>query len=583
MDPLHITEFASKRYYEKLEQLPKDHQQPQDEGAVVEGSTSKFILPIRQAEQHSQEAIPKHGEHGREKEKEKRGLFGRLRSSKSSFSASESPAVRRPSFTSAASATSPGEKPAVKRRRYGSGDAPSAHYHKARTDLIHSLPFDQLFLALPTELQIQIIASLPLSDVLSLRLASRSWHGMVTLNEVPIVRYQLEHEVPAYAKRLYPITDASSFSLHYLCGLWNRLHVAAKLSRRMCDWCTKEIFLKTTKDQVASFAGQRERMYRRLIPLLFTIFHFFENYRKLQIQYFQEHGYGVERTPYTIHPIESQIMAMYDDRTLLQVHQVFPMVVSSFLRRLRPPSYVGRLERTVRGYLREKPADEVSTAVLSLGGLRQVLRFWEVKGYNTRIGSVEAWYNELQESKEAPRVTETCATTIPTAKEVSKPRRGIMGLGRKKSTWQVRDATAAKADDAPGLATTTASTTTRDSLERSPSRTSSLGGPPSSSSLVFRTSLAAGMPMGRLEHEQYSFLLSDLPPLQKVWLTTAESLILDRKIVERPADIKRNTQMIVDLIKEDGVVEEDLWWYSMGPTKSIRPPPLEAIEEDSLE
>lgn len=562
MDPLHITEFASKRYFEKLEHLPKDYQQQQQqtEDVIVEGSTSKFILPIRQAEQHSHEALPKPGDQTRsEKDKEKRGLFGRLRSSKPSFSASEPPAARRPSFTSAASSTSQAEKSAVK-----------------RTDLSSSLPFDQLFLALPNELQIQIIASLPLSDVLSLRLASRSWHGMVTLNEVPIVRYQLEHEVPAYAKRLYPITDASSYSLHYLCGLWNRLHVAAKLSRRMCDWCTKEIFLKTTKDQVASFAGQRERMYRRLIPLLFTIFHFFENYRKLQIQYFQEHGYGVERTPYTIHPIESQIMAMYDDRTLLQVHQVFPMVVSSFLRRLRPPSYVGRLERTVRGYLREKPADEVNMAVLSLGGLRQVLRFWEVKGYNTRIGSVEAWYNELKGPKEAPRAAETTQSTSATTKEATKPRRGIRGLGRKKSNLPVRDTTTAKTDDHPN-------TTTQDSLERIPSRPSLNSASPFLSSLVFRTSLAAGMPMGRLPPEHYSVLLSDLPALQKVWLTTAEALILDRKIVERPADIKRNTQMIVDLIKEDGVVEEDLWWYSMGPTRSIRPPPLEAIEEDSIE
>ncbi len=77
---------------------------------------------------------------------------------------------------------------------------------------------------------------------------------------------------------------------------------------------------------------------------------------------------------------------MYDDRTLLQVHQVFPLVVASFCRRLRPPSYVGRVERSIRGYLREKPPDEVHVAALCVGGLRQVERFWEIKGYNTRRG-----------------------------------------------------------------------------------------------------------------------------------------------------------------------------------------------------
>lgn len=443
--------------------------------------------------------------------------------------------------------------------------------------------FDQLFLALPSELKIQIIALLPLSDVLNLRLASRAWHGMVMLNEVPIVRYQLEHEVPPYAKRLYPIPEGSGYTLHYLCGLWHRLHVAAKLAGRMCDWCTKEIFLKTTRDQVAEFAGQRERMYRRLIPLLFTIFHFFENYRKLHLQYIHEHGHGVERTPYTLNPIEVQIMNMYDDRTLLQVHQVFPMVVASFCRRLRPPSYVGRLEKTIRGYLREKPADDVHTAVLCLGGLRQVLRLWEVKGYNTRRGAVDVWYNDVSSDGKgtvsipplpsSSRPAETTATTAANSgSKDAKTRRSIMGLGRKKSSRQIEDAQTAKAEDAPPPAPTS-----RRSQDHVPTRASL------QQNFIFHTSLAAGMPMGRLEADQYQLLLSDLPVLQKLWLSTAEALILDRRIVERSVDIKRNAQVMLELIKEDGVVEEDIWWYGMAATKSIRPPPLEAIEEDPIE
>lgn len=389
---------------------------------------------------------------------------------------------------------------------------------------------------------------------------------MVTLNEVPIVRYQLEHAVPAYAKRLYPIREASGYSLHYLCGLWHRLHVAAKLSGRMCDWCTKEIFLRTTREQVAGFAGQRERMYRRLIPLLFTIFHFFENYRKLHMQYIQQHGHGVERTAYTLNPIELQIMSMYDDRTLFKVHQVFPMVVASFCRQLRPPSYVGRLERTVRGYLREQPADEVNTAVLCLGGLRQVLRLWEVKGYNTRIGSVETWYDDIKGSKEKGQ-----SKVSDTTSRETKSKRGIMGLGRKKSSWQVQNTS--KTDDTPPALPS------RGSLEQVPTRNSIHA----QASLIFNTSLAAGMPMDRLEHDQYQALLSDLPALQRLWLSTAEALILDRKIVERPTDIKRNAQVMLELIKEDGIVEEDIWWYGMGTTESIRPPDLEAIEEDPIE
>lgn len=544
MDPLHITEFASARYFDKIKQLREAEQQ--QDGHAVEGpsiqppplpleiQSSPFILPIRQAE--ALPAEPKRAEKEKEKDR-KRSFFTRtLRPAKSSLPIAPTESQDLYRRTSVASSIASG--PEAKRPR------------------IQAL--DQLFLNLPNELQVQIIASLPLSDILNLRLASKAWHEMITINEAPIVRYHLDHHIPAYATRLYPIPAPSAMNFHYLCGIWHRLHVAAKLSYLMCEWVTKEIFLRTTELQRAEFAPQRERMRRRLIPLLFTVFHFFETYRNLHLQYIQEHGHGVERVPYTLNPIEVQIMSMYDDRTLLQVHQVFPLVVSSFCRRLRPPSYVGRVEKTIRGYLRDKPPDEVHVAVLCLGGLRQVERFWEIKGYNTRRAAVDIWYSGIQETKETPKVAEPAEP---------KQRRGLMGLGRKKSSWGIRDAAKSSSHEKP--------------LPPLPMEATMSPMDPVPN-LVFNTSLSAGMPMGQLSIEQYKTLLDDLPVLQKIWLTTAEALILERKIVERPIDIKRNAQVMLELIREDGVAEEDEWWYGRGTSDSIRPP-LEAIDEDPIE
>lgn len=412
------------------------------------------------------------------------------------------------------------------------------------------MPFDALFLALPIELQIQVIASLPLRDILNLRLTSKTWHALVTMNEGPIVRYHLDHHIPAYAKRLYP-PDYANLNFHYLCGLWHRLHVAAKLSFFICEWVTKEIFLRVTDAQKLEFAPQRERMRRRLIPLLFTIFHFFETYRTRHVQYIRDnHGRGLQHTPYTLNPIEVEVMSMYDDRTLLQVHQVFPLVIASFCRRLRPPSYVGRVERSLRGYLREKPADEVHVAALCVGGLRQVERFWEIKGYNTRRGAVDVWYSSV---------------TAEPVDPVSKPRRGLMGLGRKKSTVALRDAASTAQDDAAAT------------------RRGSVGSQQDGQSgLIFNTSLAAGVPMGTLSRDDLRLLIPDLPVLQQLWTVTAEALILDRKIVERSIDIKRNAQVMLELIREEGMDEEDEWWYGQGANDSVRPP-LDSIEEDPIE
>lgn len=119
MDPPHITEFASKRYFEKINQLPKD-QQPQqqhhNDNTVVETSSSRFILPIRGAEQ--QEYIKQE----KEREKERRSLFGfgRLRSSKPATSAPEAqaPIFRRQSIVNDVSTSSVSESAAARPRRY---------------------------------------------------------------------------------------------------------------------------------------------------------------------------------------------------------------------------------------------------------------------------------------------------------------------------------------------------------------------------------------------------------------------------------------------------------------------------------
>ena len=359
------------------------------------------------------------------------------------------------------------------------------------------------------------------------------------------MRYHLDNHIPAYALRLYPV-EQNKLTFHYLCSLWHRLHVAAKLSYLMCEWITKDIFLRQTDAMRAGFAPQHERMRRRLIPLLFTVYHFFETYRKMHLEYIAEHeGYGLQMEPYTVNPIEAKIMSMYDDRTLLRVHEVFPLVISSFCRRLRPPTYVGRVERSLRGYIRDKPSDDVHVAILCLGGLRQVERLWEIKGYNSRRAEVDIWHSGLTKERE-PEIN-------------TKTRRNIMSFGRKKSTCVERDFNprASFADALPGRRSSAASIASTNT-----------GWDPA---WIFNTSLAAGMPMAPLQKDHAECLLKDLPVLQQIWLHTAEALILDRKIVGKTQDIKRNQQVMLDLIREDGMSDEDEWWYGRSIPESIRP------------
>ncbi|KJR82617.1 uncharacterized protein SPSK_03219 [Sporothrix schenckii 1099-18] len=552
MDPLHITEFASDRYFTKFNQ--QQRQQQQQNNAASGSSTSEsttttpaspqplttqlsspFFLPLSATAKTAEAADERENVDLPElKQKKSRFHLGRLLHSKSQTAIPTTPSIPTPA-------------PATTKSLSTLPDAPTS-----------SKPFGVQFYNLPTELQIQIIASMPLADILQLRLSSRNMHAMVSANESPIVRHHLQHNVPAYAKRLYP-PDYSKLDFRYLCGIWHRLHVAAKLSSFICQWVTKEIFLRTSEAQKLEFAPQNERMRRRLIPLLFTIFHFFETYRARHLQYIIDHdGKGLQQTPYTINPIEAEVMSMYDDRTLLQVHQVFPLVIASFCRRLRPPSYVGRVEKSLRGYMKDKPPDEVHVATLCIGGLRQVERFWEIKGYNVRRNAVDVWYNSVAKDP---------------AESTGKPRRALLGLGRKMSSLAIRD------DSSTSANTLAKSTSSVSGAERGSMDDATWE---RCNNLIFNTSLADGMPMDLLPREELRLLLSDLPVLQQLWLVTAEALILERKIVEKQSDIRRNAQVMLELIREDGFAEEDEWWYGQGAHDSIRPP-LDSIEEDMTE
>ncbi|KAI6713047.1 hypothetical protein JHW43_004418 [Diplocarpon mali] len=529
MEPLHITEFASERYFSKLRQLNEASDGPAPLSEVTAAAASPplpmgptFTLPLGR-QRSIDNALPPLSLRPSEQKKRSPGHdFAALRTH------------RRPSFTGSFGRLSSKVNiihkiPSIVENRE---EIQARHPTAAQ-----NLNLSELFLALPNELQAQIIAPLPIHTILTLRLVSKSFHTLVTLNEATIARYHAANSLPGYALRLYPLPDPAWIKLHYLCSIWHRLHVAEKLSTMIAAQATKEIFLRNTDSLRQEFEPQHRRMRRRLMPLVFTLFHFFETCRAIHIQHLTT-GPPLHHQAYTLNPIEAQVMASYDDQTLLKVHQVFPLVVSSFSRRLRPPSYVGTLERSIKGYLKDRPPDEVYATILAVGGLRQAQRFWEMKGYNARRDSVDTWYSLITRAPLDP-------TPAPTKSKMSR----LTHLGRKKTPAAP---SAAQADHTDHDASSCREWfCVKPSCQASRRRHST-------DNLVFHSSLAAGPPMPPLPREELRLLLPDLQHLSNIWMHTAEALILERQIVRRPQDIKRNTQVLLELIRDDGLgdVEE---------------------------
>jgi hypothetical protein len=74
--------------------------------------------------------------------------------------------------------------------------------------------------------------------------------------------------------------------------------------------------------------------------------------------------------------------------------------------------------------------------------------------------------------------------------------------------------------------------------------------------------------MSPLPRDQLHLMLPDLQHLSNIWMHTAEALILERQIVPRPQDIKRNTQVLLELIRDDGTEMDN--WTSGTPSDSTR-------------
>jgi hypothetical protein len=585
MDPLHITEFASERYFSKLRQLNNGQPEsaanaaaassPPGSSTGAAGSTNTttetttttlttttteppfvplplqapntFVLPLGNPRNRDVDSglIP-----ARTSDQKKRSLGHDLTSLRTQ---------RRPSFSGSFGSLrskvsvihkTPTIVESYEHIRAEQDGLPQMYVAtvlplqpSTQTNLLHRrLTLGDLFMSLPNELQENIIAPLPIHDVLNLRLVSKSFHTLIALNESPIARYHVAHSVPKYALRLYPAPEPTDINLHYLCSIWHRLHVASKLSTMIARQCVKEIFLRTTPAQLQEFEPQHRRMRQRLVPLVFTLFHFFETYRDLHVEHLAAGGTPLNRQAFVLNPIEVKVMNMYDDQTLLKVHQAWTLIISSFSRRLRPPSYAGRIERSFKGYLKDRPADEVYTTILTVGGLRQAQRFWETKRYNIRRAAVDGWYG---------MVTRNPVEAAPKSKMSL-----ISHLGWKKNSNHNNNAAPVDAPATEPAAHDAISCNewfcVRPACQSARRRHST-------DNLVFHSSLAAGPPMSPLPRDKLQLLLPDLQHLSNIWIYTAEALILERKIVERPQEIKRNTQVLLELIRDDGTDGLDEW------------------------
>ena len=240
----------------------------------------------------------------------------------------------------------------------------------------------------------QILCGLKFKYILALRLTNTLFYHLIQQNVSPIVRHFIRTDASPLLLELWPppqIPQPASFS--YFLGLTHRKVIVRDLAKHIATFIMRKICRRTTESQKEGFQLQYQRIRARCEPLILTLYHFFESYRHISWVPYVNKVLASEQTgPLYIwcfpsgspQEVEKQIIDRYDPEQLLQVHQMYKLLLAAFVRKLRPPSYAGRVERALRGWHKDPASQDDIVKVLLLGGIPEVKRIIEIEPYSAR-------------------------------------------------------------------------------------------------------------------------------------------------------------------------------------------------------
>jgi F-box domain len=249
-----------------------------------------------------------------------------------------------------------------------------------------------MFFAMPNEIQVHILWYLEASDILALRLASRSLRDLLQLNASVVSRTLLPRTTlgddPVVFDCLYR-QPVPLHSLDYFLQLMHREQIVFRMVSIIADYIQIKIYQVKSTSRRKQFAPSRVRMERRFKACAFIIYHFLETLRIDLLSHSKEpdgHSRQDESAPEESGTaIQSNILNRYPEELLLPAFQFYRIMVSAYRQKLRPPTYAGTIERKLRGWDRTPASDADVAQVLIYGGMEEVLKIMLCATYSARL------------------------------------------------------------------------------------------------------------------------------------------------------------------------------------------------------
>ncbi|PVI06987.1 hypothetical protein DM02DRAFT_495534, partial [Periconia macrospinosa] len=255
--------------------------------------------------------------------------------------------------------------------------------------LLGESPFLTALIKLPRELHIQILSSLCLADLLSLRLTSRALSDLVSSCGPALVRHWVRFKMGTLHTRLYPPPRPNEADLPYLFAMRRRHIASVRLTRELARFVLNDTLRHTNERQRQMWAS----VYEKMIPLVFGVGYFLEEHRRAilerdlgRIRPRSHIGYDICTAPASgsMTDTERRILRRLDPPLRLQFFYMYCFILQVLTRKLRPPTYAGSVEKVLRGWHGKPACAEDVAFVLVLGGVGQIAKLLACRSFSER-------------------------------------------------------------------------------------------------------------------------------------------------------------------------------------------------------
>lgn len=271
-------------------------------------------------------------------------------------------------------------------------------------------PFAPIFNNLPQELRIQVLCQMSLSDVLCMRLVCRKFRDFVDSSQSSIVRHFTEVRPLEQIASLYqPVTSLAPRTFQNLFGLSRRYHVVKNLSDFLANRLVANIHrlsswdLHERPDLMLELVSQK--MALKVEPYLLMLFHFLETYRAELARLVRSDDIFSNATKEDINRnAEASAVRQYNGHIVHNLSALCHFLIVTIMMRLRPASYAGFLERTLRGWSGEPASEAQCVELLVLGGLESVYRVLSISNYVERVAAMRQHLRNLTSERLDPQL-----------------------------------------------------------------------------------------------------------------------------------------------------------------------------------